>query len=1080
MASSAAAAKLLAEDSAARARALEPSASFIVEAPAGAGKTEILIQRALALLAQSDEPEAVVALTFTRKAAAEMRARLLKAIADSQQPEPAEPHRLLTWKLARAVHARDQLRGWNLEATPARLRVETLDALALRLVARMPWLSRFSGVPAPTDSPAPLYREAARAVFATIETQAESADAARRLLLHLDANLQAAILMLADLLEDRDQWLRLAADAALAGAKLQERMQRDVAILVQTELAKLVDALGPDGVSLARLAQSSQLPGTDPACLPHWRELAGLALTQAGGLRKKLAKNLPLSADAAARLHLTRLLPESVPHSELVAALIELLPRAATELARVFARRAACDFTEVTLAAVAALGPEASPSALAFALDARLQHLLVDECQDTSHAQFGLLQALVREWEPGDGRTLFLVGDPMQSIYRWRNARLELFLRTATEERLGPVPLARLRLRRNFRSAPRLVEWCNQHFDAAFPSTDDLETGAAHFEPAAAVQTAGGAVACHVVEKQPGAAATEGALIAELIEAEPEGASIAVLAPTRADVASLGAALRHRGIAFAAINIEPLAQSAVVQDLCALARALSDPADRIAWLTLLRAPWCGLSLADLHALCSGDKYALVRDLWQQRRASLSPEGQARAQRVFAILEPAARDQGRSGLCARLAWCWSRLGGPACAHAANSEDIAEAFWALLEKLEGECPEVDLDRLALESAKLYAPPQTAPGPRRVQIMTVHQAKGLEFDAVLLVGLARQARNSEPPLLRWIERAAAAPDNLGWLLSARPRPGDSEGDPSVLLYQYLGEHQKAENRNEDLRQFYVATTRAKRQLHLIARLWRKNDGSIAPPPSSLLARLWEASCPDWISAWNRRRIPALHPAPSAPAPPLRRVPAGWAPAPPPSGVAWRGARLASPPSSSAEVQESRGLALRERALGTAVHAELQRIAESGALQINPARLRLALRAAGIAATNLDAACREASTAIERTLADPRGRWLLEPHQSAVCEWPLAGFLDGEFVHALVDRSFIADGIRWVVDYKLARPEPGQGAAAFLAVQAERYRSQLLRYARLAAALDPGPIRPALYFPHWSGWLELDPTGS
>src|SRR5512142_3275600 len=98
-----------APDAAERACALDPRASFIVQAPAGSGKTELLIQRYLVLLARVERPESVVAITFTKKAAGEMRRRVLDALAQAAATiePPTEPHKALTWRLARAVRDRD-------------------------------------------------------------------------------------------------------------------------------------------------------------------------------------------------------------------------------------------------------------------------------------------------------------------------------------------------------------------------------------------------------------------------------------------------------------------------------------------------------------------------------------------------------------------------------------------------------------------------------------------------------------------------------------------------------------------------------------------------------------------------------------------------------------------------------------------------------------------------------------------------------------------------------------------------------------------------------------------------------------
>src|SRR6478736_7261896 len=104
-------------------------------------------------------------------------------------------------------------------------------------------------------------------------------------------------------------------------------------------------------------------------------------------------------------------------------------------------------------------------------------HILVDEFQDTSRDQYDLLRTLTQDWSSGDGRTLFVVGDPMQSIYGFRNAEVGRFA-TVREGGLAGLSLEPLELRRNFRSAPALVDWCNEVFARVFPHEDDLRSSA--------------------------------------------------------------------------------------------------------------------------------------------------------------------------------------------------------------------------------------------------------------------------------------------------------------------------------------------------------------------------------------------------------------------------------------------------------------------------------------------------------------------------------------------------------------------------------------------------------------------------
>ena len=112
------------------------------------------------------------------------------------------------------------------------------------------------------------------------------------------------------------------------------------------------------------------------------------------------------------------------------------------------------------------------------------------------------------------------------------------------------------------------------------------------------------------------------------------------------------------------------------------------------------------------------------------------------------------------------------------------------------------------------------------------------------------------------------------------------------------------------------------------------------------------------------------------------------------------------------------------------------------------------------------MDAAAR-VSTIIARTLDDPRGRWLFAAgHTEQLTECALTGVHDGGTIHVVLDRSFVADGVRWIVDFKTGTHE-GAGTAAFLEREVERYRPQLERYARLMRGLDARPIRLALYYP-------------
>src|SRR5690606_10540307 len=138
-------------DHVARARALDPAASFLVQAPAGSGKTELLTDRILALLATVNRPEEIVAITFTRKAASEMHARGLSKLPAGSGARPGTDHGRGSWELARAALARNDALGWKLLQHPARLSIRTIDSFCAGLVRGMPWLSELGGMPGIAD-----------------------------------------------------------------------------------------------------------------------------------------------------------------------------------------------------------------------------------------------------------------------------------------------------------------------------------------------------------------------------------------------------------------------------------------------------------------------------------------------------------------------------------------------------------------------------------------------------------------------------------------------------------------------------------------------------------------------------------------------------------------------------------------------------------------------------------------------------------------------------------------------------------------------------------------------------------------
>lgn len=191
-----------------RQRALNPSQSFIVQAPAGSGKTELLVRRYLVLLAHAHQaPEEIIAITFTRKAAAEMRHRVIEALKLATLPPPDDTYRLQTWEIAHAALMQDSRLKWNLLNNPNRLRIQTIDSLCLHLTHQMPLLSGFGTRPNILEDASDFYLETARTIIANLEEKNSYSKALAELLLHLDNQIEHIENLFIRMLRSRDQWL---------------------------------------------------------------------------------------------------------------------------------------------------------------------------------------------------------------------------------------------------------------------------------------------------------------------------------------------------------------------------------------------------------------------------------------------------------------------------------------------------------------------------------------------------------------------------------------------------------------------------------------------------------------------------------------------------------------------------------------------------------------------------------------------------------------------------------------------------------------------------------------------------------
>ncbi len=637
---------------------LEPTHCAVVEACAGSGKTWLLVSRMLRLLLAGAAPAELLAITFTRKAAAEMQARLDAWLADLALLPDAEALDFLEQRGLAGAAARAALpaaRGLLEKVLAASPMITTFHSWFFHLIARAPLPLR---LPGEVLEDAALLRE--EAWYALAETLGRGRGGPEeRAFSELAGEFSLSSLrdLLGALLARRAEWWAAgqghddpvaAADAALA-----ERLGVSEADDPAGELwrdAGFRDALADyrrlqelNGAKLKTEAKRAiQLAVAIQA--NSLEQLAPVFLTREGGARvHELSRALSerLGAEAQAYLDLHQRLAE-----RLMLTLDRLAGQRALRLNRLVltvgqayldsyqrlkSERGGLDFSDGELEAARLLDDEAAAGAILSRLDARWKHLLLDEFQDTNPLQWRILRAWLAAYgRAGERPTVFLVGDPKQSIYRFRRAEPRLFA-VAAEWLRANFQARHFPLNETRRCAPRVVAWVN----ALFAGRDDYPLFAAHGAHQAALP---GHCELHIAEADTIAAAPPIAFRDPLTQApvaaphkrEQEAAWVArrigeivghlelgagcvagygditLLYTKRRDLGVFEDAFKAAGIPFVGDRRGGLLASLEAADLMALLGVLVSPLDDLALAQALKCPVFGFSDDDLKALARGD------------------------------------------------------------------------------------------------------------------------------------------------------------------------------------------------------------------------------------------------------------------------------------------------------------------------------------------------------------------------------------------------------------------------------------------------------------------------------------------
>ena len=1130
-----------------QASASDPQASAWVSANAGTGKTFVLSRRVLRLLLAGTAPDRILCLTYTKAAAAEMSRRVFDVLAGWALADEARLGRALAEMLSRPPAEAELVRARTLFAlaieAPGGLKIMTIHAFAERLLKRFPLEAR---VP-------PSFRvleegQARELMRGAID--AVLGDATREASSPLGQALDTAIAyaagdgfddVVAEVLARREtfvEFVRAGEDADYAAARRtigdrlgvrREARQAEIVaemarLLDPADLTRAIDVLGAGAKTDVDAAECLRRAAAAPSQARRVEALAGCFLTQEGKPRARVVTQQIRQShpELAARLervrdrfHVLDCERRGVAVLEATLAMLRLADAIAGRYAALKAGRAALDFADLIDGAVRLIGNGDDAQWVLYKLDGGIDHILVDEAQDTSEAQWRIVRQLAEEFFAGSGssetlRTLFAVGDPKQSIYRFQGAMPRLFavVGRAMAERIAAqgARFERIALEMSFRSAPPVLDAVD-HVFAGEGAPPGIRQDGPPVRHIAQRHASAGVVEIWDTEKPEQAAASDawdplaedGAgkpvdRLAQRIATTirtwldrgeslyPGGPPIAagdilILVRKRAPFAEpMIRALKTRGVPVAGADRIRVADEPAVMDLKALMEFLLLPEDDLALATVLKSPISGFDDDDLLRLRSENRSSLWSALLRAAEADERMAGVARELKDWRAradyLPPYEFFAGlldRDGVRTRLL---RRLGPEAI------EGIEEFLSLALHYDDGEAPSLQGFHAALGGGGAEVKRDMDQGRDEVRVMTVHGAKGLEAPIVFL------ADTCAAPASRRAGLVTLGEDAFVWAIKGSRRLDAIERAASA---------EAQEEAEEQDRLLYVAMTRARDRLYIAG--FEGMNGRARGCWYDILSRrlaprLQETSLSDGWKAWRLERRGTMagpaertgdeRPTPPAPLPgwASRRAPAESERVIPvrPSGLApfeLEDGSLVPEHSPPAEPSRHRRPAdpaqMRGLARGTLVHQLLQHLPQLPKAEREMAATSFLSLKTGAAADT----ARKLASEVIAVLDHPSFAEIFGP--DSLAEVPIAADLAppggrGVSVRVVgsIDRLLVGPKRVFVVDYKTNRLPPRRVEDIPLA-----YLLQLAAYVQVLKSIYPGRAVAAALL--WTETLDL-----
>ncbi len=1116
-------------DAAQRTAALNTSRSHHVESPAGSGKTLLLTKRFLKLLGEVRDPAEILAITFTEKAAGEMRLRITGFLSGRTSANDPDGEMTLLAERALRVH-KDKA---HLLTSSDTLNIMTFHGFCNYIARRAPLEA---GV-APDfeiieeNAQAILIEETVQAALKGFFAYAETDDrrkAFENRLLHYNNNWNSISEEFRGIIKNRGRFRGLIEIIRQAGGRgvseLPAILNKRLRVYVESRIVALMDCFKKTEVGQhwsdltshlteQKTAMGAVLPASLPGCscenLSSWQAIANELTTKSGTALKRFGpangfyKNFSktewgemitfMGDPCAAALTEIKTLPS--PHdiesdmnvlSDFIVTAADLIDR--YEIA--CKERHVVDFAGLEQAALRALD-DSNPSEIQLYLDHRIQHLLVDEFQDTNRSQWNLVTRLCGGWLSESGRTVFIVGDPKQSIYSFRNAEVSLFMDSKagipTSEG-GTIPLDAHRLRTNFRSAKKLIEWTNGLFGEVVmkdPDPDADEVPFSQSEPYSGDEGEGTiSLSLFTDSDNEKAKDSEAAWLAgkvkDIMQNTGGDRSIAILLFTRNRITRYLQAFKNEGIPIQVHEGLGLARRPEVMHLIKIAELMANPHDDLAWGSILRSPWSWFDMNLLYETAQQEPKS-----WMEK-ISLTARSHPHMELLTKAIKNASRRVGRDPLGTTVRTFWEDLDGPrktASRYGMSGVANCMQFFRILENARLGTPLKTLQYVKASIDSFYEPADPAASRSPVEMMTVHKAKGLEFDIVFL------------PFMDWKPLSGGSRISPAYLMERVP---GTEGEYLVAMgkdrrrkesppvFDLLKKFQKNREWGEAKRLFYVGVTRAKEALYMSGIAKLKDDTTLSTGKKNVIEWVMEyegISGADIDSVFAGRHIPTEINPTSPSLPPDKTADERILPEPcllHPEKPAYI---MAKSPSSMvndalrAEEKLSDDESAFKRTRGTVTHEILATGIRGRPLPTAKAVART-LYAEGIGPGRADETAPEILEEAVKTLADPLIA-RLTAMTAVQNEWEIEDATEeGRVRSGAIDLAALDVDTWWICDFKTSRPEDSEPLEAFIAQERELYRPQLEAYREMLANLKNVPeslIRAGIYLTALQRWEEF-----